>query len=96
MNCPDSSLTSGNSQQGQKKDKKGHFNIAIVNFCLMCSIITGSMSLMINGFYTNQLVYVIDGEKGNLKISKGQTEIVKSEDRQDHGQQTETKDKKLE
>ena len=26
-------------------------------------------------------------------IPKGQTEIVKSEDRQDHGQQNETKDK---
>ena len=31
--------------------------------------------------------------KRNSKISKGQTEIVKSEDRQDHGQQNETKDK---
>ena len=29
----------------------------------------------------------------NTKIPKGQTEIVKSEDRQDHGQQNETKDK---
>ena len=29
----------------------------------------------------------------NSKIPKGQTEIVKSEDRQDHGQQNETKDK---
>ena len=32
------------------------------------------------------------GER-NSKIPKGQTEIVKSEDRQDHGQQNETKDK---
>ena len=31
--------------------------------------------------------------KGNSKIPKGQTEIVRSEDRQDHGQQNETKDK---
>ena len=31
--------------------------------------------------------------KRNSKIPKGQTEIVKSEDRQDHGQQNETKDK---
>ena len=31
-------------------------------------------------------------EKG-IYISKGQTEIVKAEDRQDHGQQNETKDK---
>ena len=29
----------------------------------------------------------------NSKIPKGQTEIVKSEDRQEHGQQNETKDK---
>ena len=29
----------------------------------------------------------------NSKIPKGQIEIVKSEDRQDHGQQNETKDK---
>ena len=29
----------------------------------------------------------------NSKIPNGQTEIVKSEDRQDHGQQNETKDK---
>ena len=29
----------------------------------------------------------------NSKIPKGQTEIVKSEDRQDHGQQNETKEK---
>ena len=29
----------------------------------------------------------------NLKTPKGHTEIVKSEDRQDHGQQNETKDK---
>ena len=29
----------------------------------------------------------------NSKITKGQTEIVKSEDRQDNGQQNETKDK---
>ena len=29
----------------------------------------------------------------NSKKSKGQTEIVKSEDRQDHGQQNETKEK---
>ena len=31
--------------------------------------------------------------KRNSKIPKGQTEIVKSEDRQDHGQHNETKDK---
>ena len=31
--------------------------------------------------------------KRNSKIPNGQTEIVKSEDRQDHGQQNETKDK---
>ena len=31
--------------------------------------------------------------KRNSKIPKGQTEIVKSEDRQDHGQQNETKNK---
>ena len=31
--------------------------------------------------------------KRNSKIPKGQIEIVKSEDRQDHGQQNETKDK---
>ena len=31
--------------------------------------------------------------KRNLKKPKGQTEIEKSEDRQDHGQQNETKDK---
>ena len=31
--------------------------------------------------------------KRNSKIPKGQTEIAKSEDRQDHGQQNETKDK---
>ena len=31
--------------------------------------------------------------KRNSKIPKGQTEIVKSEDRQDHGQQNETKEK---
>ena len=31
--------------------------------------------------------------KRNSKIPKGQKEIVKSEDRQDHGQQNETKDK---
>ena len=31
--------------------------------------------------------------KRNSKIPKGQTEIVKSEDSQDHGQQNETKDK---
>ena len=31
--------------------------------------------------------------KRNSKTPKGQTEIVKSEDRQDHGQQNETKDK---
>ena len=29
----------------------------------------------------------------NSEILKGQTEIVKSEDRQDHGQQNKTKDK---
>ena len=29
----------------------------------------------------------------NSKIPKGQKEIVKSEDRQDHGQQSETQDK---
>ena len=29
----------------------------------------------------------------NSKIPKGQTEIVQSEDRQDHGHQNETKDK---
>ena len=32
--------------------------------------------------------------KRNSKIAKGQAEIVKSEDRQDHGQQKETKDKR--
>ena len=32
-------------------------------------------------------------KKRNSKIPKGQTEIVKAEDRQDHGQQNETKDK---
>ena len=31
--------------------------------------------------------------KRNLRIPKWQTEIVQSEDRQDHGQQNETKDK---
>ena len=31
-------------------------------------------------------------DKKNSKIPKGQTEIVKSEDRQDHIQQNETKD----
>ena len=31
--------------------------------------------------------------KRNSKISKGQTEIVKSEDRQEYGQQNEMKDK---
>ena len=31
--------------------------------------------------------------KTNSKILKGQAEIVKSEDRQDHGQQNKTKDK---
>ena len=31
--------------------------------------------------------------KSNSKIPKGQTEIVKSEDREDHGQQNETKEK---
>ena len=31
--------------------------------------------------------------KKNSKIPNGQTEIVKSEDRQDNGQQNETKDK---
>ena len=31
--------------------------------------------------------------KWNSKIQKGQTEVVKSKDRQDHGQQNETKDK---
>ena len=31
--------------------------------------------------------------KRNSKIPKGETEIVKSEDRQDHGQPNETKDK---
>ena len=31
--------------------------------------------------------------KRNSKISKGQTEIVKSEDRQDHDKQNDTKDK---
>ena len=31
--------------------------------------------------------------KRNLKIPKGQTGIVMSEDRQDHGQQNEMKDK---
>ena len=31
--------------------------------------------------------------KGNSKIPKGQTEIVQWEDRQDRGQQYETKDK---
>ena len=30
--------------------------------------------------------------KRNSKIPKGQTEIVKSEDRQDHGQQNKSKD----
>ena len=33
--------------------------------------------------------------KRNSKIPKGHTEIVKSEDRQDHGQQNETKDKHI-
>ena len=33
--------------------------------------------------------------KRNSKISKGQTEIIKSEDRQDHAQQNETKDKHI-
>ena len=32
-------------------------------------------------------------EKRNLKIPKGQTELVKSEDKQDNGHQKETKDK---
>ena len=32
--------------------------------------------------------------KRNSKIPNGQIEIVKSEDRQDHGQQIEMKDKK--
>ena len=32
-------------------------------------------------------------DKRNSKIPNGQTEIVKSEDRQDHGRQNETKDK---
>ena len=32
-------------------------------------------------------------DKRNSKIPKGQTEIVKLEDRQEHGQQNETKDK---
>ena len=34
-----------------------------------------------------------DHIKWNSKIPKGHTEIVKSEDRQGHGQQKETKDK---
>ena len=33
------------------------------------------------------------GGKGNSKMPKGQTEIVKSKDKQDYGQQNETKDK---
>ena len=37
--------------------------------------------------------YKVHKCKWNLKISKGQTEIVKSEDRQYYGQQNETKDK---
>ena len=31
--------------------------------------------------------------KRNLKIPKGQTDIARSEDRQDHGQENKTKDK---
>ena len=34
-----------------------------------------------------------DRSKRNSKIPKGQTEIEKSEDREDHGQQNETKNK---
>ena len=37
--------------------------------------------------------YLQTSSKRNSKIPKGQTEIVKSEDGQDHGQQNETKDK---
>ena len=40
-------------------------------------------------FYTLRILSF----KRNSKIPKKQTEIVKSEDKQDHGQQNETKDK---
>ena len=38
--------------------------------------------------------YALPRTKRNSKILKGQTEIVKSEYTQDHGQQIETKDKR--
>ena len=44
--------------------------------------------------YSLKCAYInIHNTKRNLRISKGQTEILKSADRQDHDQQNETKDK---
>ena len=43
--------------------------------------------------FVYQLSIDTSGCQRNSKTPKGQTEIDKSEDRQDHGQQNETKDK---